>query len=252
MSINPQIGEFKDGRGEFYAQDTVNGKLIYVRYAWSNTATNTPHFEQAFSNDGGKTWEVNWITDQTRVPDDSIKPYDPRVNSNAGTQAAGARDGQHDFDPLIGGWKFDLKVRLHPLTGSTTWVEFRGNGSCHKVWNGRANLDQIALNGPSGPVEGLTLRLYNPQTRQWSLYWANRKDGKVVVPQIGQFKDGHGDFYAQDMLDGKSIFVRFDWTNMTTTSPHFEQSFSDDGGKTWEVNWISNQTKIDGESAKAQ
>ena len=252
MSINPQIGEFKDGRGEFYAQDTLNGKLIYVRYAWSNTATNTPHFEQAFSNDGGKTWEVNWITDQTRVPDDSMKPYDPPANSNAGTQAAGARDGQHDFDPLIGGWTFVLKVRLHPLTGSTTWVEFRGNGACHKVWNGRANLDQIALNGPNGPVEGLTLRLYNPQTREWSLYWANRKDGKVVVPQIGQFKDGHGEFYAQDMLDGKSIFVRFDWTNMTTNSPHFEQSFSDDGGKTWEVNWISNQTKIDGESAKAQ
>ena len=181
MSISPQIGEFKDGRGEFYAQDTLNGKLISVRYAWSNTATNTPHFEQAFSKDGGKTWEVNWITDQTRVPDDSIKPYDPPIDSNPGPPAAGSRDGQHDFDPLIAGWTFDLKVRMHPLTGSTTWTEFRGNGACHKVWNGRANLDQIALNGPSGPVEGLTLRLYNPQTRQWSLYWANRKDGKVVV-----------------------------------------------------------------------
>ena len=162
----------------------------------------------------------------------------------------GPRDGQHDFDPLIGGWKFDLKVRLHPLTSSTTWVEFRGNGSCHKVWNGRANLDQIALNGPSGPVEGLTLRLFNPQTGQRSLYWANRKDGKVVVPQIGQFKDGHGEFYAQDMFDGKSIFVRFDWTNMTN-SPHFEQSFSEDGGKTWEANWISNQTRVSDDSAQA-
>lgn len=249
MSLSPQIGEFKDGRGEFYAQDTLNGKLIYVRYAWSNTATNTPHFEQAYSNDGGKTWEVNWITDQTRVPDDSIKPYDAPAESNAGTQAAAGRDGQHDFDPLLGDWKFDLKVRQHPLTGSTTWVEYGGNGACHKVWNGRANQDWIALNSPSGPIEGLTLRLYNPQTRQWSLYWANRKDGKVVVPQIGQFKDGHGEFYAQDMFDGKSIFVRFGWTNFNT-SPHFEQAFSDDGGQTWEVNWTSNQTKIDGEDAK--
>jgi hypothetical protein len=155
------------------------------------------------------------------------------------------RDGQHDFDPLVGAWKFHLKRRMHPLTGSTTWVEYDGTGNCYKVWDGRAELDTVELDGPSGHIEGLTLRSYNPQSHQWSLYWANSKDGTVVPPQIGQFKDGRGEFYAMDTLDGKSILVRYVWTAMTTNSPHFEQSFSDDGGKTWEVNWITDQTRVE-------
>src|SRR6202453_3546158 len=158
--------------------------------------------------------------------------------------AATERDGQHDFDPLVGMWKFHLKRRLHPLTGSTTWVEFDGTGTCSKVWDGRAELDTVELDGPAGHIEGLTLRTYNPQSHQWSLYWANSKDGTVVLPQIGQFKDGRGEFYAMDTFNGKSILVRYVWTAMTTNSPHFEQSFSEDGGKTWEVNWITDQTRV--------
>jgi hypothetical protein len=155
------------------------------------------------------------------------------------------RDGQRDFDPLVGAWKFHLKRRMHPLTGSTAWVEFDGTGNCYKVWDGRAELDTVELDGPTGHIEGLTLRTYNPQSHQWSLYWANSKDGTVVPPQIGEFRNGRGEFYAMDTLDGKSILVRYVWTAMTTNSPHFEQSFSDDGGKTWEVNWITDQTRVE-------
>jgi hypothetical protein len=131
-------------------------------------------------------------------------------------------------------------------------VELYGTGTCFKVWDGRAQLDQIEVDGPTGHLEGLTLRLYNPQSRQWRLYWANSKDGIVVVPQIGQFKKGRGEFYAQDTLDGKSIFVRFDWSGMATNSPHFEQSFSEDGGKTWEANWITDQTRVSDTSRQQQ
>lgn len=155
-----------------------------------------------------------------------------------------ARDGQHDFDPLLGSWKFHLKRRLHPLTGSNEWVEFDGTGVCYKVWDGKANLDTVELDGPTGHIQGLTLRLYDPAAHQWGLFWANSKDGKMLVPQIGEFKDGRGEFYAQDTFEGKSIFVRFIWTNLNTDSPHFEQSFSNDGGKTWEVNWITDQTRV--------
>jgi hypothetical protein len=174
------------------------------------------------------------------------------ASDEAAAQQDTPRDGQHDFDPLIGSWKYHLKRRLHPLTGSDTWVESEGTGACYKVWDGRAELDTIAVDGPTGHIEGLTLRTYNPQSHQWSLYWANSKDGTVVPPQIGQFKDGRGEFYAQDTFSGKSIFVRFVWTGMTTSSPHFEQSFSDDGGKTWEVNWITDQTRVKDESSKTQ
>lgn len=158
--------------------------------------------------------------------------------------AAAVRDGQHDFDPLIGSWKYHLKRRLNPLTGSTSWVELDGTGVCYKVWDGRAQLDTIEVDGPTGRIEGLTLRLYNPQSHQWRLYWANSKTGVMDPPQIGEFKNGRGEFFAQDIINGRVILIRYVWTNITTSSPHFEQSFSDDGGKTWEVNWITDQTRV--------
>lgn len=109
-----------------------------------------------------------------------------QTDSTAAEEKAAAatadRDRQHDFDPVLGSWKYHLKGRLHPLTGSTTWVEFEGTGVCYKVWDGRAELDTIEVDGPTGHIEGLTLRTYNPQSHQWSLYWANSKDGKVVPP----------------------------------------------------------------------
>ncbi len=170
--------------------------------------------------------------------------------AKAVSQPEAARDGQHDFDPLIGKWKYHLKRRQNPLTRTNTWVEFEGTGACFKVWDGGAQLDTIEVDGPTGHIEGLTLRVNNPQTQQWRLYWANRKIGILDPPQVGEFKDGHGQFFAQDTINGKTILIRFDWTNMTTNSPHFEQSFSDDGGKTWEVNWITDQTREPDESGK--
>jgi hypothetical protein len=248
----PTIGEFKDGRGKFYDQETLNGRAILVRFVISPITPDSCHFEQAFSDDGGKTWEINWIADDTRLKDEpdggSSAPAMASTNSdkpNAEAQKPGTeRDGQHDFDPLIGSWKYHLKRRTNPLTGSTTWVEFDGTGVDYKVWDGRAQLDTIEVDGPTGHITGLTLRLYNPQSHEWSLYWANARDGLMFVPQIGEFKNGRGEFFSQDTINGKTIFVRFDWTNLTTGTPHFEQSFSKDGGKTWEVNWITDQTRV--------
>ena len=159
-------------------------------------------------------------------------------------QTTTQRDGQHDFDPLIGSWKYHLKRRVNPLTNSNTWIEFDGTGVCYKIWDGRAQLDTIELDSPNGHIEGLTLRVYNPQSHQWRLYWANSKIGVMDPPQVGEFKNGRGEFYAQDTINGRTILVRFDWSRMDTNSPHFEQSFSDDGGKTWEVNWITDQTRV--------
>jgi hypothetical protein len=235
----PQIGEFKNGRGEFYAQDMLNGKSIFVRFIWSDTTTNTPHFEQSFSDDGGKTWEINWITDQTRVSDDSAD-----AAKTSGQDTPTERDGQHDFDFYFGTWKQHLKRLMNPLTGSTTWAEFDGTIVARKVWDGRANLNEFEGEGPAGHIEGLTLRLYNPQTHQWSLYWANSKAGVIGgPPNVGQFKNGRGEFFSQDTLNGRTILTRYVWSDITPNSVHFEQSFSDDGGKTWEVNWISQITR---------
>jgi hypothetical protein len=153
------------------------------------------------------------------------------------------RDGQHDFDFEIGTWKTQLRRLQRPLTGSTTWIEYEGTTVVRKVWNGRANLVELKADGPAGHFEGLSLRLYNPQSRQWSLNFANINDGTMTTPSIGEFKNGRGEFYNQDTYNSRAILVRFVITKVTENSYRFEQSFSDDGGKTWELNWIAIDTR---------
>ena len=170
---------------------------------------------------------------------------DPAVAGRTGLQyQSPKRDGQHDFDFEIGTWKTHLRRLLRPLTGSTTWVEYEGTTVVRKVWNGRANLVELDVDGPSGHLEALSLRLYNPESRQWSLNFANSRGGTMSEPTIGEFKNGRGEFYDQETLNGRAILVRFVISDITPTSCRFEQSFSDDGGKTWEVNWIAIDTRV--------
>jgi hypothetical protein len=112
------------------------------------------------------------------------------------------------------------------------------------VWDGRANLVELTVDGPAGHIEGLSLRLYNPESRQWSLNFSNSASGTLSVPTIGEFKNGRGEFYDQETLNGRAILVRFVISDITPDSVHFEQAFSDDGGKTWEVNWIADDTRM--------
>jgi hypothetical protein len=173
------------------------------------------------------------------------------ATSKSVPQASTERDGQHDFDFEVGTWKIHLSRLLHPLTGSSTWVEFDGSSVTRKVWNGRSQIEEFEVDSPTGHIEGLTLRLYNPQTHQWSLYWANSKAGTMGgPPNVGEFKNGRGEFFCQDTFNGRTILIRYVWSDITANSAHFEQSFSDDGGKTWEVNWITNQARVSGESDK--
>ena len=190
----------------------------------------------------------------------TLQPSRGIAQQNPGTSATSAKEplaqleGQHDFDFELGAWKIHLKRLVHPLTDSTTWVEFDGTSVTRKVWDGRAQLAEFETDSPAGGhIEGLTLRLYDRQTHQWSLYWATSKSGTMGVPTIGEFKDGRGEFYDTEPSgpNGKTILVRFIWSKTNTNSPHFEQSFSEDGGKTWEVNWITDQTRVNDESNKA-
>src|SRR5574341_1771772 len=144
------------------------------------------------------------------------------------------RDGQHDFDFEIGTWKTELKRLKQPLSGSTEWVEYKGTTVVRKVWDGKANLVELVADGSAGHFEGLSLRLYNPEAHQWSLNFANIRTGTLATPAIGEFKNGRGEFYNLDTLNGRAIFVRFIISDITPESCHFEQAFSQDGGKTWE------------------
>ena len=174
-----------------------------------------------------------------------------REGSDAPKTSLAEQEGQHDFDFEIGTWKTHLSRRLHPLTGSNTWVEMEGTTVVRKVWNGRANLVELVADGPTGHFEGLSLRLYNPQSHQWSLNFAGSSGGTLAAPTIGQFKDGRGEFYDQEILDGRAILVRFVISEITPKSCRFEQAFSDHGGKTWEVNWIAVDTRVNDDPEKA-
>lgn len=154
------------------------------------------------------------------------------------------RDGQKDFDFEIGTWKTKLKRLKDPLSGSTTWIEYEGTTVVRKVWDGRANLVELVAEGPAGRFEGLSLRLYDPQSRQWSLNFASARGGGMAAPTIGEFKNGRGEFYDQETFNGRSIFVRFIISEIAPDSCRFEQAFSEDGGKTWEVNWIAVDTRV--------
>ena len=158
-------------------------------------------------------------------------------------QTAAVRDGQHDFDFSIGTWKSHIRRLVHPLTGSTTWVELNGTAVIRKVWDGRANLVELEVDSPSGHIEALSLHLYNAEAHQWNLNFVNRADGTLGQPAIGEFKNGRGEIFDQELFNGRSILVRAVLKDITPNSYQIEQAFSDDGGKTWEVNWIDTRVK---------
>jgi hypothetical protein len=159
-------------------------------------------------------------------------------------QSSKERDGQHDFDFEIGAWKTHLSRLLDPLSASTTWAEYEGTTVVRKVWDGRANLVELQADGPAGHIAALSLRLYNPQSRQWSLDFANSKSGALTQPTIGEFKNGGGEFFNQESFNGRAILVRFVISDISPNSCRFEQAFSEDGGKTWEVNWIATDARV--------
>jgi len=148
------------------------------------------------------------------------------------------RNGQHDFDFEFGTWKTHLKRLLRPLTGSHTWVEYEGTTVVRKVWNGRANLAELEAHGPAGNLEVLSLRLYNPQAHQWGLNITASASGVLSPAAVGEWRNGRGDFVDEETINGRTILVRFDISGVTRNSYRVEQAFSEDAGKTWEVNLI--------------
>ena len=158
-------------------------------------------------------------------------------------RADAARDGWRDFDWEHGEWTTHLLRLDAPLSGSTRWVEYRGVTRVAPALAGRANLVELSVEGETGRIEGLSLRLYNPEARQWSLHFANIRSGELTIPTVGAFAGDCGEFYSQDTFGGRAVLVRFVIQRLTPDTARFEQAFSADGGRTWEVNWIAVDTR---------
>ncbi len=146
--------------------------------------------------------------------------------------------GLGDFDFLVGSWDGIQRRLVKPLAGCTEWDEFRTTTRSWSVLGGAGNVDE--LHAPDRGFSGLTVRLLNPATGQWSLHWASSRDGDLAPPPVvGAFDGGVGLFYCEQDWDGSQITVRYKWFDITAESAHWEQAFSADGGRTWETNWTA-------------
>jgi hypothetical protein len=153
--------------------------------------------------------------------------------SSATQPPATTRDGQHDFDFNFGTWRTHITRVQQPLSSAPTSIKLEGTVTVRKVWDGRAQLEEIEADGPNGHWEGMTLFLYSPSAHQWSQTFANSRMGALTVPLIGEFKDGRGELYSHESIDGRTVFTRAIWSDITPNSHHFEEAISDDGGRTW-------------------
>jgi hypothetical protein len=152
-------------------------------------------------------------------------------------------DGSHDFDFNFGVWRTHIKRITDPLSGATHSFEMNGTVTVRKVWGGRAQLEEIEADGPNGHWEGLTLFLYNPEARQWIQSFAGSKTGVPVTPLVGEFKNGRGELISADSFGNRTILVRGVWSDIKPDSHRFEESYSDDGGRTWAPAFIAELTR---------
>lgn len=165
----------------------------------------------------------------------------PDATRNPGAEA---RDGQHDFDFNIGVWRTHIKRLAHPFSGSTDAIELNGTVTVRKVWDGRAQLEEIEAEGPKGHWEGMTLFLYNPKSRQWSQTFAASAVGTFAGSLIGEFRNGRGELFSQDTFEGRSMLVRGVWSSITPNGHRYEEDYSDDGGRSWEAVFIADLSRL--------
>lgn len=226
------VGGFRDGRGEFYDQEDFDGRPIFVRFIFSGITATSFRIEQAFSDDGGRSWETNWITTFTRDSSAESRPA-----------AANGPDASRDFAFEEGTWAMHRRQLKDPFGGGE-WTESDGSiHIVHPVWGGRAALGELLLPGAPSQFAGSLLQTYNPQTRRWSLYWVDRASGRVSAPMLGQFSGGRGTFYVHDDVRGVTALVRVVYSDITPTSFRTEQSWSLDGGTTWTVYAVDTFTR---------
>jgi hypothetical protein len=149
------------------------------------------------------------------------------------------RDGRADFDFFIGSWTLRNRCLREWLKGSTSWEEFGGASVVRKLMNGLGHIEEVTLNRASGTIEELVVRLFDPQTQQWSIYEADASSGFDLQPVIAAGTDGRIVGYAHTSWEGTYVFRRVIWSDITGASFHWEQAFSADGGTAWETNWIA-------------
>ena len=252
----PVIGSFENGVGHFFGKDTYNGKKIIVLFRWDARDKEHSKWSQAFSVDNGKTWEWNWFNVKERIPNESIKTVVemnglqplPKLNFDANGEIVmipSSTSSNKDFDFLIGTWKLEHRKLNSRLNNCTEWTEFETTVEDFSILEGMGNMDIGFATVDGKAWQGRTIRLFDPKTRLWSLYWVTNTTGVLDPPVVGSFENGVGHFFGKDTFNGKPIIMVFRWDKRDKENPIWSQAFTADNGKTWEWNWsnVSRRTK---------
>jgi hypothetical protein len=183
--------------------------------------------------------------DPALIPDSTIAiPALQFDSSGALVIHASSTSSQHDFDFLVGTWKLRNRKLTSRLTHSTEWISFESRVEMHQILNGLGNIDKYTDHASGKPYEGVALRLFNPATRLWSIYWADSNAGSLDPPVVGSFAGKVGHFFARDTYHGRPIIVVFRWDVRNPSLPVWSQAFSTDEGKTWEWNSINVSERV--------
>ena len=225
----PMYGQFAGGVGTFYDREVYNGRMVTVRWVFSNITADSYDFEQAFSGDGGATWESNYVAHLTRTS---------AVAPSEGAQSVA--DTSHDFDFSYGTWATHIRSLRAPAGGAASWVDLTGTVVWRKIWNGKAFLEEITAGKGKTAFTGLTLFLYDPHSHQWSQTYADSSDGAFEPSYVGGFHNGRGVLIGNDTYGGKNVLMRDQWSDITPNAHHFEIAYSLDGGENWHTVFEAN------------
>ena len=147
-------------------------------------------------------------------------------------------DGRHDFDFFVGNWNVQHRKLKEVLKGSTEWDEFQSTVIDRAIMGGIGNLEEMIFERESGRFYGTSLSIFNPGSGQWSQHWVDSGSAILQDPMVGKFRDGIGEFFSEEEFEGRRILARAIWSEITINSCRWEQALSEDGGKTWEMNWV--------------
>jgi hypothetical protein len=233
--IDPPVrGGFKGDEGEFIGKDVHKGTPVTVRFRWHEVRSKRPWWDQSFSTDGGKTWETNWRNYFTRTSATATSL--PRIEADPPEARA--------WDFLAGRWKVRNGKLRKRLAGNTHWDYFNSTLENWPVLGGRGNVGDADFAAPGGRYRGMSLRVYNDEKKEWLSWWLDgRTPAQISPPLRGAFGQEGGTLLGEDVHQGKPVKVRSVWSRTDTANPHWEQAFSADGGKTWELNWIADLTR---------
>ncbi|WP_206185323.1 hypothetical protein [Sphingosinicella sp. CPCC 101087] len=223
----PVVGGFEGDSGTFVGADTFEGRPIIVRFRWFDINGPRPHWEQAFSPDGGATWEINWRNFFTRTTPEQV-PLPP------------SPDAPRHWDFLVGRWTVRHRRLKQRLAGSTQWEEFGGTLHNWPVLGGFGNVGDNVLELPSGTYRGASVRAFDPAAGLWSSWWLDGRTAATLAPPLqGTLDRNGGTLLGDDLHEGRAVKVRVRWLRLAPDSIRWEQAYSADGGASWEVNWVS-------------